>query len=63
VNFSGYDIEYLGRLLLLVTGGSEPIPLAGSGINTLISKGVLTPLAIVNASFTIVSSVYSRAFI
>jgi hypothetical protein len=53
----------LGRFLGSIRGIFRPITLIGSGINVLIGRGVLVPLASVTALLVIVNNVYKYIFI
>jgi hypothetical protein len=54
---------YLGRFLISIKGIFRPITLVGSGINMLINRGVLVPLASVAILLVIASNIYKYMFI
>ena len=54
---------YLGCFLESIRGIFRPIILVGSGINVLISRGVLVPLASIATLLVIANNVYKHIFI
>jgi hypothetical protein len=48
---------------VFVGGRFRPVKLRGSGVDILISRGVLAPLAIVAILLVIVNNIYKRVFI
>jgi hypothetical protein len=56
-------VVYLGRFLGSIRGIFRPIILVGSGIDVLIDRGVLVPLANVIASLVMANNVYKYMFI
>jgi hypothetical protein len=50
----------LGRFLGFIKGIFRPITLVGSGIDVLINRGVLVPLANITALLIIANNVYKR---
>jgi hypothetical protein len=54
---------YLDRFLGSIRGIFRPITLVGSGVDILIGRGVLVPLASVAASLVIANNIYKYMFI
>jgi hypothetical protein len=53
----------LGRFLGFIRGTFRPVTLVGSGVDVLIGRGVLVPLASVAMLLIIVNNVCKRMFI
>jgi hypothetical protein len=53
----------LGRFLRSIRGTFRLITLVGSGVDMLIGRGVLVPLASIAASLVIANNVYKHIFI
>jgi hypothetical protein len=56
-------VVYLGRFLVSIRGIFRLITLVSSGIDILIDRGVLVPLANITTSLVIASNVYKHMFI
>jgi hypothetical protein len=56
-------VVYLGRFLRSIRGTFRLITLVGSGIDILIGRGVLVPLASVTTSLVIANNIYKHIFI
>jgi hypothetical protein len=54
---------YLGRFLGSIGGIFRPVTLVGSGVDVLIDRGVLVPLANITASLVMANNVYKHIFI
>ena len=54
---------YLSRFLRSIKGTFKPITLVGSGVDILISRGVLVPLANITILLVTANNVYKRIFI
>ena len=54
---------YLGCFLGFIKGIFRPVTLVGSGINVLIGRVVLVPLANITILFVIINNVYKCIFI
>ena len=53
----------LGRFLGSIRGIFRPVTPVGSGVDVLIGRGVLVPLASIVASLVTANNVYKRMFI
>jgi hypothetical protein len=53
----------LGRFLGFIKGIFRPVTPVDSGIDVLISRGVLVPLASIAASLVTANNIYKRIFI
>jgi hypothetical protein len=56
-------VVYLGRFLRSIKGTFRPVTPMDSGIDMLISRGVLVPLTNIAASLITANNVYKRIFI